>query len=124
MHEIGFLGFHFSIISMSSSKWLPRSKLISFAIPFWLMVNILSEAWKSPKYSPLCSTFKRLTVSSNQIFRAARVDMPTSFSSIFLIGYLDTKLPFTDFPLIFNSAKLISIPIKRWIDMIPTTRKV
>ena len=106
---MGFKGLCFSIIIISSSKWVDISQLLSSNDPDWLIERILSFAPKSPNSSPLFSTFNLLTLVSNHIFLADNVETPTDFNSIFLTLFFVRILPTDPFPLIDNSAKLKSI---------------
>ena len=108
MAEIGFLGIHFSKTIMSSSKCVDNSGVITFAFPDCDSIKILSFGLNSPNNSPRPSTFNRCTVSSNQTFRGNKVEIPFSFNSIFLIGYLVTKFPLELLPFIAKLAKSIS----------------
>ncbi len=118
-------GFHFSNTIISSSKWVESSGIMVFTFPDWLMINKRSFGLNSPNNSPLPSTFKRCTVSSNQTFLGRKVEIPFSFSSIFLIGYLVTVFPRDALPLIAISEKSTShfsfFTLPTWRNKIVTT---
>ena len=77
-------------------------------IPDCVIISNLSSPLNSPTSSPLPSTFKRCTASSNQILRGFRVDTPFSFNSTRFTEYLVTKFPFETRPLMSISAKSMS----------------
>jgi len=108
MTEIGFCGIHFSSTIISLSKCVDNSGLTVLTIPFWLMINKRSSGLNSPNSSPLLSTFKRCTVSSNQIFRGFKVETPSDFNSIFLMACFVTIFPRELRPLMAKSEKSIS----------------
>jgi len=94
------------MIIILSSKRDVISKPFNSEIPFWLIVKILSVAAKSPNKTPLASIFILFTLSSNQIFLALKVEIPSDFNSILLTLFFVSIFPPEPFPLIAKSHEL------------------
>ena len=101
-------GFHFSNTIMSSSKCIARSGFTALAFPLCVIINNLSSALNSPNNSPLSSTFKRCTASSNQILRGFKVETPSDLKSTLFMVYFVIVFPLTALPFTAKSAKSIS----------------